>query len=96
MKQIKIIKESSPAALQNGVNEALKTIKDGEPEIKYMLEQNTIVIEYIEKLTQLMCVDCQYYDHTVGVAKAFGLCQCKGQRVRFSEHACDEFKDLRR
>ena len=78
------------------VNEALKTIKDGEPDIKYLLEQNTIVIEYVEKLVQLMCVDCQYYDHTVGVAKAFGLCQCKGQRVRFSEHACDEFKDLRR
>ena len=95
MKKIKIIQETSPTALEDGVNEALKTIEDGEPQIKYLLEQNTIVIEYNEKFTQLMCVDCQFYDHTQGVAKAFGICQCNGKRVRFTEHACADFKDLR-
>ena len=95
MKQIKIIKSTSPAELEKGVNEALKSIDQNETEIKYMLENDTIIIEYVVKITELMCVDCQYYDHTVGVARAFGLCQCHGQRVRFTEKVCDDFKDLR-
>ena len=95
MKQIRIIQNPVCSNLERGVNEALKSIDDDHPEIKYMLEEDTIVIEYEEKITQLMCVDCQHFDHTVGVAKAFGLCQCRGERVRFTCHACEEFKDIR-
>lgn len=95
MKQIKIIKNPISSNLEQGVNEALNAIDDEHPEIKYMLENDTIVIEYEEKITQLMCVDCQHFDHTVGVANAFGLCQCKGRRVRFTGHACESFIDIR-
>lgn len=95
MKQIKIIEGDSTRDLQSGVNDALKSIDDVSPSIRYMLADGVIIIEYEEQVTRLMCCDCQYYDHTVGVAKAFGLCQCNGKRVRFSESACDDFKDLR-
>ena len=95
MKKIKIIKDASPDVLEKNVNEAISSIESDDLDIKYMLEQNTIVIEYEEKVAKLMCVDCQFYDHTVGVAKAFGLCQCKGERVRFSTCACESFKDIR-
>lgn len=95
MKQIRIIEGCSKKELQDGVNEALKTIDDENASLKYLLEEDTIIIEFDEKVAKLMCCDCQYYDHTVGVAKAFGLCQCNGKRVRFSERVCDDFKDIR-
>ena len=95
MRQIKIIDKETCSNLEQGVNDALQSIDDDSPVIKYMLEQDTLVIEYTVKHTTLMCVDCQFYDHTQGVARAFGVCQCKGQRVRFTEHACESFKDIR-
>ena len=52
-------------------------------------------IEYEEKITKLMCVDCRHYDESVGVTKAFGLCQCRGERVRFTHKICEDFSDLR-
>ena len=95
MKQIKIVTKETCPNLEQGVNKALESIEDDAPNIIYMLEQETIIIEFNAKQTRLMCVDCQFYDHTQGVAKAFGMCQCNGKRVRFSEHACDDFKDIR-
>ena len=95
MKKIKIIEASSSEVLELKTNEALATIKADEIEIKYMLELNRIVLEYVEHAIECKCMDCQFYDVNGDLRGAFGCCQRKGIRVRFSEKACDRFEDIR-
>ena len=95
MKKIRIIEGDSAEILEQKTNEALASIKADKVELKYMLPVNKIIIEYEEKIIQLKCMDCQYYDQTGDTRGAFGCCQKKGVRVRFSEKACDRFEDVR-
>ena len=95
MRQIKIIDKTTCLNLERGVNDALKEIDDDNPSIKYMLDIDTVVIEYTVKVTKLMCADCIFYDSTQSVHKAWGVCQCNGKRLRFNCNICNEFKDIR-
>ena len=95
MKKIRIIESWSAETLEQKTNEALASIKAESVEIKYMLPEHKIVIEYEERVIELMCMDCQFYDINADHRGAFGCCQRKGVRVRFSEKACDRFEDLR-
>ena len=84
--------------LQNQINECLKEITDDSPTIIYerpITERLTAIIQYQAKDKKLMCCDCQFYDSTKDIRNAFGLCQFGSGRVRFSNEACADFKDLR-
>lgn len=95
MKKIKIIEGWSAEALEQKTNEALASIKAESVDIKYMLPEHKIVIEYDERIVELKCMDCQFYDKNGDGRGAFGCCQRKGVRVRFSQKACDRFEDVR-
>lgn len=95
MKKIRLVEGTSIKELEVNANEALEGIESDNIDIKYMLPEKVIVLEYDYKPIQLKCMDCQFYDTTQTIAKAFGVCQCKGERKRFSEKACDDFKDIR-
>ena len=96
MKKIRIVEGDCTQSLETKANEILASIPEDSVEIRYMLDTNKIVIEYVEHVIELKCMDCQFYDKTGDHRGAFGCCQRKGVRVRFSEDACDRFEDLRR
>lgn len=95
MKQIRIIEGATADVLEAKANEVLSSIQTDEAEIRYMLDMNKIVIEYLSHAKSLKCMDCQFYDVNGDMRGAFGCCQRKGIRVRFSENACDRFEDIR-
>lgn len=95
MKQIRIVEGATADVLEAKANEVLSSIQTDEAEIRYMLDMNKIVIEYFSHAKSLKCMDCQFYDVNGDMRGAFGCCQRKGIRVRFSENACDRFEDIR-
>ena len=95
MKRIIIVEGFSAEALERKTNEALESINAESVELKYMLHENKIVIEYEKVCRKNKCMDCQFYDATGDLRGAFGSCQRKGVRVRFTEDACERFEDLR-
>lgn len=95
MKQIRIVEGATADVLEAKANEVLSLIQTDEAEIRYMLDMNKIVIEYFSHAKNLKCMDCQFYDVNGDLRGAFGCCQRKGIRVRFSENACDRFEDIR-
>ena len=96
MRKVRIIEGVSKTDLEEKTNEALSSIESESILTNYnFLDKNIVVIEYEAKEVKLMCVDCQFYDNSASIHKAWGVCQCKGQRVRFNSEICDRFCDLR-
>ena len=96
MKKIRIVEGATVDVLESKANEVLASINSDEAQIKYMLDVNKIVIEFIDHALELKCMDCQFYDVNGDMRGAFGCCQRKGIRVRFSADACDRFEDIRK
>ena len=94
MKKIRIVEGCTAEELEMNANAVLETIKTDDVEIKYLYDTR-IVIEYIESIRKCKCMDCQFYDSTGDTRGAFGCCQRKGVRVRFTAEACDRFEDVR-
>lgn len=96
MKQIKIIDKGTFPNLEQGVNEALKNIDDDAPNIKYMLDRDTVIIEYVikEVWRNSICCECQYWDDC-GNNGVSGICHETGKRIRFNCRACKLYKDVR-
>lgn len=94
MKKIRLVEGDSIADLESKTNAALEDI-ESEVDIRYMLPELIIALEYEVKKVKLMCADCQFYDNTQTVHKAWGVCQKCGQRIRFNNEPCDRFEDLR-
>lgn len=95
MKKIRIVEGATSEILEANVNRVLEEIKTDDAEIRYMIPDNIIVIEYCEHSKVCKCMDCQYYDKDGDIRGAWALCQKKGIRVRFSETRCDCFEDVR-
>lgn len=94
-KKIRLVEGTSIKELEVNANEALDSIESENIDIKYMLPEKVIILEYDYKPIKLTCMDCRFYDPNATVAKAWGICQCKGERKRFNEKSCEDFKDLR-
>ena len=95
MKRIRIVEGATAEILESNANRILEEIKTDEADIKYMLPENKIVIEYVEHPRTCKCMDCQFYDTTGDVRGAYGCCQRKGVHVRFTGEACEYFEDVR-
>lgn len=95
MKKIRIVEGSTSELLEAKANLVLQEIKTDDVDIKYMLPENMIVIEYCEHERSIKCMDCQYYDKDGDIRGAWALCQKKGVRVRFSQNRCECFEDVR-
>ena len=94
MKKIRLVEGDSIADLESKTNKVLEEIET-DVEVRYMLPELIIALEYEVKKVKLMCADCQSYDNTQSVHKAWGVCQVCGKRIRFNEEPCDRFVDLR-
>lgn len=95
--RIKLIIGTDFQDLEKSLNSFLDSIGDIKADIKYELDKNIAIIEYDEKKESVkqICCDCQFYDPTGDYRGAWGVCQRKGVRTRFSMDRCDYFLDLR-
>lgn len=76
------------------LNNELTKIDSEKVEIKYFLDNLTIVIEFEESYNRLCC-ECQHWDSSNGTSDVNGFCQLSGNRKRFNCRACKNYKDIR-
>ena len=93
--RVKIVSGTDYAELETKLNDYLSTIDHSDAKINYQLDKMVIIVEHEEKQVVCRCCDCQYYDKGGDYRGAWGLCQKKGVRTRFSEIKCDYFTDVR-
>ena len=96
MKRIRIVEGETAEVLESKANKILEEIKSEEVDIKYMLPENTIVIEFEikEPWKNSICCECQYWDDC-GSTGTSGICHETGKRIRFNCRACVQYKDIR-
>lgn len=93
--KVKFIIGTDYADLQNQLNDFLSTIGNTPVSVKYELDNIIAVVEFDEPNAECRCCDCQHYDTGGDVRGAWGLCQRKGIRTRFSSLKCEYFTDIR-
>ena len=82
--------------LTQGINTALSTIKSKNPQVQFLTEQSAVIIYELTNIYEnCICCECQYWDESQNPGGMMGLCQHNGGRKRFSNKACDDYKDVR-
>lgn len=96
MLQIMSINGSNLSDLTQGINNALSAIKSNNPQVQVLNELSAVIIYEVEEPNKnCLCCDCQYWDDSNNSTGLVGLCHACGGRKRFSDKACDSFKDVR-
>lgn len=90
--QVKLIVGTDYRDLENQINESVKAKKDAKVDVDF--KSIAAVVTY-ETSCNSLCVDCRFWDDCGEHDSLIGLCQKKGGRKRFSNKACEEFKDVR-
>lgn len=98
MLQIKLVPGETIDSLNEAVNAFLANYKeDAIKDINVDTEKMIATIQYItsEEWKGEMCCDCRFWDDGDSEDSLVGLCQIRGGRKRFSNKACECWKDVR-
>lgn len=95
MLQIKYLQGKDIETLEKNVNEFLASLTSEVKDIKTDQNMAVILYEVMETWKNRICCECQYWDDG-GETTTSGLCHDCGQRRRFNNKACKNFKDIRR
>lgn len=97
MLQTKFVFGTDLPDLNGRLNEALSEIKSENIQVKYETDKKLAIIEFeiYEAYKDHICCECAYWDDSGSHQSLSGFCTLTGKRMRFSCHACPQFKDVR-
>lgn len=97
MLQIKFVQGVDMPDLERSTNEALSKIKSENVEVNCDMDRFLAIIKYdlYEVYKDHICCECMYWDDSGSHQSITGFCTLTGKRMRFSCHACPQFKDVR-